>query len=143
YLKDVARVELGQFAYNINAKVNDDVAAMMGIMQTPGGNAVQTAEGIYEALERLKQSFPEDLDYIVGYETVSIVHESINSVLHTLIEAIILVTIVVFVFLQSWRATLIPILAIPVSIIGTFIFFSVLGFSVNVLTMFGFVLAIG
>ncbi|MFB5946670.1 efflux RND transporter permease subunit [Albibacterium profundi] len=143
YLKDVARVELGQFAYNISAKVNDDVAAMMGIMQTPGGNAVQTAEGIYEALERLKQSFPEDLDYIVGYETVSIVHESINSVLHTLIEAIILVTIVVFVFLQSWRATLIPILAIPVSIIGTFIFFSVLGFSVNVLTMFGFVLAIG
>jgi HAE1 family hydrophobic/amphiphilic exporter-1 len=143
YLKDVARVELGQFDYNINAKVNGQSSAMMGIMQTPGGNAVQTAEGIYETLDRLKASFPEDMDYVVAYETVSVVKESINSVLMTLIEAILLVTIVVFVFLQSWRATLIPVLAIPVSIIGTFIFFTMMGFSINVLTMFGFVLAIG
>src|SRR5690606_146611 len=119
YLKDIARVELGQFAYNISAKVNGDIASMMGIMQTPGGNAVETAEGIYEALDRLKASFPADLDYVIGYETVSIVKESINSVLLTLIEAILLVTIVVFIFLQNWRATLIPVLAIPVSIIGT------------------------
>lgn len=143
YLKDVARVELGSFAYNISAKVNDDAASMMGIMQTPGGNAVQTAEGIYAALDELKKGFPEDMDYVIGYETVSIVNESIGSVVTTLIEAIILVTLVVFIFLQSWRATLIPVLAIPVSIIGTFIFFTLLGFSVNVLTMFGFVLAIG
>lgn len=143
YLRDIARVELGQFAYNITAKVNGDTAAMMGIMQTPGGNAVQTAEGIYDALDKLKASFPADMDYVVGYETVSIVKESINSVLWTLIEAILLVTVVVFVFLQSWRATLIPVLAIPVSIIGTFIFFTLMGFSINVLTMFGFVLAIG
>ena len=143
YLKDVARVELGQFAYNISSKINGDPASMMGIMQTPGGNAVQTADGIYKALDDLKQSFPPDMDYVIGYETVSIVNASISSVVHTLIEAILLVTIVVFVFLQSWRATLIPVLAIPVSIIGTFIFFTLLGFSVNVLTMFGFVLAIG
>jgi HAE1 family hydrophobic/amphiphilic exporter-1 len=143
YLKDIARVELGSFAYNINAKVNDDPASMMGVMQTPGGNAVQTAEGINKALDRLKAGFPNDMDYIIGYETVSIVKASINSVIITLIEAILLVTLVVFIFLQSWRATLIPVLAIPVSIIGTFIFFNLLGFSINVLTMFGFVLAIG
>lgn len=143
YVKDIARVELGSFAYNITSKVNGKAASMMGIMQTPGGNAVQTADGIYKALDRLKKSFPDDLDYVIGYETVSIVNASINSVVMTLIEAIILVTLVVFLFLQSWRATLIPVLAIPVSIIGTFIFFTVLGFSVNVLTMFGFVLAIG
>jgi HAE1 family hydrophobic/amphiphilic exporter-1 len=143
YLKDIARVELGEFAYSINAKINGKAAAMMGVYQTPGGNAVQTYDGIMEMLDGLKKSFPEDLDYTIGYETVSIVNVSINSVVHTLIEALILVTIVVFLFLQSWRATLIPVLAIPVSIIGTFIFFTLLGFSVNVLTMFGFVLAIG
>lgn len=143
YLKDVARVELGEFAYNITSKVNGKTSSMMGIYQTPGGNAVQTADGINKALEQLKSSFPDDLDYVIGYETVSIVKASINSVVMTLIEAILLVTLVVFLFLQSWRATLIPVLAIPVSIVGTFIFFNLLGFSINVLTMFGFVLAIG
>ncbi|TCK80667.1 efflux RND transporter permease subunit [Albibacterium bauzanense] len=143
YLKDIARVELGQFAYNIAAKVNGKTSAMMGIYQTPGGNAVETADGIYKALDELKASFPNDIDYVIGYETVSVVNASINSVVKTLIEAILLVTLVVFIFLQSWRATLIPVLAIPVSIIGTFIFFTLLGFSINVLTMFGFVLAIG
>ena len=143
YLDDIARVELGEFAYGIGSRINGDISAMMGINQTPGGNAVQTAEGITEALENLKRSFPTDLDYVIGYETVSIVNVSINSVVHTLIEALILVTLVVFIFLQSWRATLIPVLAIPVSIIGTFIFFTTMGFSINVLTMFGFVLAIG
>ncbi|TCC96597.1 efflux RND transporter permease subunit [Pedobacter hiemivivus] len=143
YLKDVARIELGEFAYSINAQINGKSAAMMGVNQTPGGNAVQTYEGIIKTLDKLKQSFPEDLDYTIGYETVSIVNLSIDGVVKTLIEALILVTIVVFLFLQSWRATLIPVLAIPVSIIGTFIFFNLLGFSVNVLTMFGFVLAIG
>ena len=143
YLKDVARVELGEFAYSTTSKVNGKVASMMAVNQTPGGNAVQTADGIEQALEELKKSFPNDVDYIIPYETVSIVKVSISEVIHTLVEALILVTIVVFFFLQSWRATLIPVLAIPVSIIGTFIFFTFFGFSINVLTMFGFVLAIG
>jgi HAE1 family hydrophobic/amphiphilic exporter-1 len=143
YLRDVARVELGEFSYAINAKINGEVASMMAINQTPGGNAVETADGIQKALDELKASFPKDLDYKISYETISIVKVSISEVIHTLVEALILVTIVVFFFLQSWRATLIPVLAIPVSIIGTFILFTVLGFSINVLTMFGFVLAIG
>ncbi|EOR92733.1 RND efflux system, inner membrane transporter CmeB [Arcticibacter svalbardensis MN12-7] len=143
YLKDVARVELGEFSYAINAKVNGKAASMMAINQMPGGNAVQTAEGIYKTLEELKRSFPSDMDYTIGYETVSVINVSIEAVIHTLIEALVLVTLVVFLFLQSWRATLIPVLAIPVSIIGTFIFFTLLGFSINTLTMLAFVLAIG
>lgn len=143
YLKDVARVELGEFAYSTKSKLNGVTSAMIGINQTPGGNAVETYDGVVKALEELKKTFPADLDYTIAYETVSIVHVSIDSVLHTLIEALILVTVVVFLFLQNWRATLIPVLAIPVSIVGTFIFFSFLGFTVNILTMFGFVLAIG
>jgi HAE1 family hydrophobic/amphiphilic exporter-1 len=143
YLKDVARVALGEFSYATRSKVNGKVASLMAINQTPGGNAVETAAGIDKTMAELKKAFPKDLDFTVGYETVSIVKVSINEVIHTLVEALILVTIVVFFFLQSWRATLIPVLAIPVSIIGTFIFFTLLGFSINVLTMFGFVLAIG
>ncbi|SEA59472.1 efflux RND transporter permease subunit [Pedobacter hartonius] len=143
YLKDVARVELGEFAYPTTSKVNGKVASLLAINQTPGGNAVETADGIEKTMAELKKNFPKDLDFVVGYETVSIVKVSISEVVHTLVEALILVTIVVFFFLQSWRATLIPVLAIPVSIIGTFIFFTLLGFSINVLTMFGFVLAIG
>ncbi len=142
-LKDVARVELGQFNYGITTKVNGQVTSGMMISQTPGGNAVETAEGIYAALEQLKKSFPKGVDYVVAYETVSVVNASISSVIHTLIEALILVTLVVFFFLQSWRATLIPLLAIPVSIVGTFIFFTLFGFSINNLTMLAFVLAIG
>src|SRR5699024_10327135 len=94
-------------------------------------------------LDELKKSFPKDVDYVISYETVSVVHASINAVIYTLLEAMLLVTIVVFFFLQSWRATLIPILAIPVSIVGTFIFFNLFGFSINNLTMLAFVLAIG
>ncbi|MBE8720954.1 efflux RND transporter permease subunit [Sphingobacterium pedocola] len=142
-LKDVARVELGQFSYGTSTKVNGMTSTGMMINQTPGGNAVQTAEGIYATLDKLQESFPQDVEYVVGYETVSVVNASIESVIHTLIEALILVTIVVFFFLQSWRATLIPVLAIPVSIVGTFIFFTLFGFSINNLTMLAFVLAIG
>ena len=142
-LKDVSRVELGQFNYGITTKVNGEVTSGMMISQTPGGNAVETADGIYETLKELKKSFPTGVDYVVPYETVSVVNASISSVITTLIEALILVTIVVFFFLQSWRATLIPLLAIPVSIIGTFIFFTLFGFSINNLTMLAFVLAIG
>ncbi len=143
YLKDVARVELGEFAYAISTKLNGLTASGMMVNQMPGGNAVATAEGIYAALEQLKADFPSDMDYVINYETVSVIQESISNVLHTLVEALILVTLVVFIFLQSWRATLIPVLAIPVSIIGTFIFFNLFGFSINNLTMLAFVLAIG
>ena len=142
-LKDVARVELGQFNYTTMTQVNGKTSTGMMINQTPGGNAVETAEGIYKALEELKKSFPNDVDYVVSYETVSVVHASINAVISTLVEAMLLVTLVVFFFLQSWRATLIPLLAIPISIIGTFIFFNLFGFSINNLTMLAFVLAIG
>ncbi|MCL7989098.1 multidrug efflux RND transporter permease subunit [Sphingobacterium sp. lm-10] len=142
-LKDIARVELGQFMYTTSTKVNGVISTGMMVNQMPGSNAVETAEGIYSTLAQLKKSFPNDVDYMVSYETVSVVHASIDSVLHTLIEALILVTVVVFFFLQSWRATLIPVIAIPVSIIGTFIFFNLFGFSINNLTMLAFVLAIG
>lgn len=143
YLKDVARVELGQFSYGTTNTVNGMVSSGMMINQTPGGNAIQTANGIYDALEELKMTFPNDVDYIVSYETVTVIQASITAVIWTLLEAVLLVTLVVFIFLQSWRATLIPILAIPVSVIGTFILFQLFGFSINNLTMLAFVLAIG
>ncbi len=143
YLKDVARVELGQFSYGRQSIINQKDATILLVYQAPGSNAIDTAEGIYEAMDELKTAFPADMDYIVPFEAVSVVQVSINEVLTTFAEALLLVIIVVFLFLQSWRATLVPILAIPVSIIGTFIFFVPLGFTINTLTMFGFVLAIG
>ncbi|RNI21902.1 efflux RND transporter permease subunit [Rufibacter latericius] len=143
YLKDVARIEFGQFDYGRQATINSNPSGIMLIYQAPGSNAVETAEGIYAALAEIKKNFPADVDYIVSFESVSVVEVSINEVVHTLLEALVLVIIVVFLFLQSWRATLVPILAIPVSIIGTFIFFIPLGFTINTLTLFGFVLAIG
>ena len=143
YLRDVARIEFGRFDYGRAASINGKPSAILLMYQAPGSNALETAEGVYAALDELKASFPADVDYVVSFETVSVVQVSINEVVHTLIEALILVIIVVFLFLQSWRATLVPILAIPVSIIGTFIFFIPLGFTINTLTLFGFVLAIG
>lgn len=144
YLKDVARVELGKFDYGINAFVDGGKpAAFLLIYQAPGANALDTYKGIQKALDNLRPTFPKDIDYNVPLETVSVVEESISEVLQTLVEALILVVLVVFLFLQSWRATFIPLLAIPVSLIGTFIFFGPLGFTINTLTLFAFVLAIG
>lgn len=143
YLRDVARIEFGQFDYGRSATINGEPSAILLLYQAPGSNALETAEGVYAALEVMKESFPADVDYIVSFETVSVVQVSINEVVQTLLEALVLVILVVFLFLQSWRATLVPILAIPVSIIGTFIFFIPLGFTINTLTLFGFVLAIG
>jgi len=143
YLKDVARVELGKFNYSSNSFVDGKRASYLLIYQSPGSNALDTAEGVYAAMNELKKTFPADVDYMVPFEAVSVVQVSIKEVVKTLVEALILVVLVVFLFLQSWRATLIPILAIPVSIIGTFIFFIPLGFTINTLTLFGFVLAIG
>jgi HAE1 family hydrophobic/amphiphilic exporter-1 len=115
----------------------------MLIYQTPGSNALDVAEGIYKAMDQLSKSFPSDVAYKVPFESVTVVRESISEVVKTLLEALALVVLVVFIFLQDWRSTIIPILAIPVSIIGTFIFFIPLGFTINKLTLFGFVLAIG
>ncbi|TZF82705.1 multidrug efflux RND transporter permease subunit [Pedobacter sp. BS3] len=143
YLKDVARVELGQFSYGRSSTINGNPTTILLVNQSPGSNAIETADGVYKTMSDLRKSFPKDIDYKVAFETVSVVQVSIKEVIHTLVEALILVTIVVFLFLQSWRATLIPILAIPVSIIGTFILFIPLGFTINTLTLFGFVLAIG
>jgi hydrophobic/amphiphilic exporter-1 (mainly G- bacteria), HAE1 family len=143
YLKDVARVELGKFSYAANSYVDGRRASYLLIYQAPGSNALATAEGIYAKLDQLKKSFPTDIDYSVPFESVTVVKVSMHEVVITLLEALGLVAIVVFLFLQNWRATLIPILAIPVSIVGTFIFFIPLGFTINTLTMFGFVLAIG
>src|SRR5664279_4635183 len=143
YLKDVARTQLGKFAYSSNSFVDGKRASYLLVYQAPGSNALQTADGIYKAMDELKKSFPKDVDYVVPFESVSVVRVSINEVLKTLLIALGLVTLVVFLFLQNWRSTLIPVLAIPVSIIGTFSFFILLGFTINTLTMFGFVLAIG
>ncbi|SHK77245.1 hydrophobic/amphiphilic exporter-1, HAE1 family [Chitinophaga jiangningensis] len=143
YLKDVARVQLGKFNYAGNNFVDGRRAAYLLVYQAPGSNAIETAANVTAAMEDLKKAFPNDVDYVVPFESVSVVKVSIEEVVHTLVEALILVVIVVFLFLQSWRATIIPILAIPVSIIATFIFFIPLGFTINTLTLFGFVLAIG
>ncbi|HEY4150494.1 MAG TPA: efflux RND transporter permease subunit, partial [Chitinophagaceae bacterium] len=143
YLKDVARVELGKFTFSSNSFVDGNRASYLLIYQAPGSNALKTANGIYAELEKLKQFFPADVAYKVPFESVTVVKVSMADVVNTLLKTLGLVAIVVFVFLQNWRSTIIPILAIPVSIFGTFCFFIPLGFTINTLTMFGFVLAIG
>jgi len=143
YLKDIARVELGKFDYGTNAYVNGKPAAFVLIYQAPGANALETFAGLNKALAELKKSFPKDIDYLMPLETVTVVKVSMEEVLSTLAEALLLVVLVVFLFLQNWRATLIPVLAIPVSLIGTFILFIPFGFTINTLTLFAFVLAIG
>lgn len=143
YLKDVARVQLGKFSYSSNSFVDKKRASYLLIFQQPGSNALDVAKGITDQMEELKKSFPKDIDYVVPFESVTVVRVSIEEVVKTLVIALLLVTIVVYLFLQNVRATLIPVLAIPVSIIGTFAFFIPLGFTINTLTMFGFVLAIG
>ncbi len=143
HLKDVARVELGKFTFSSNSFVDGKRASILFIYQTPGSNALQTANNVYATLEELKKSFPADVDYAVPFESITIIKVSMQEVMETLLKALGLVAIVVFLFLQNFRSTLIPILAIPVSILGTFCFFIPLGFTINTLTMFGFVLAIG
>jgi HAE1 family hydrophobic/amphiphilic exporter-1 len=143
YLKDVARVQLGKVSYASNSFVDGKRASYLLVYQAPGSNALTTAEGVYKAMTAMKKTFPADIDYSVPFESVTVVKVSISDVVDTLLIALLLVTIVVFIFLQNWRSTLIPVLAIPVAIVGTFIFFIPLGFTINTLTMFGFVLAIG
>jgi HAE1 family hydrophobic/amphiphilic exporter-1 len=143
YLKDIARVELSRFNASNNAFVNGKRAAYMLIYQAPNANALETNENVLRTLEELKKSFPKDVDYAIPVETTQVVKVSVNEVMKTLVEALILVTLVVFLFLQNWRATLIPVLAIPVSLIGTFIFFIPFDFTINTLTLFAFILAVG
>ncbi|HEY5369446.1 MAG TPA: efflux RND transporter permease subunit [Hanamia sp.] len=143
YLKDVARVELGKFTFSSNSFVDGHRASYLQIYQAPGSNALETAKGIYAELAKLKLTFPEDVAYSVPFESVTVVKVSMQDVVITLLKTLSLVALVVFLFLQNWRSTLIPVLAIPVSIFGTFCFFIPLGFTINTLTMFGFVLAIG
>jgi HAE1 family hydrophobic/amphiphilic exporter-1 len=143
YLKDVARVELGKFNYANNSYVDGKHASYLLVYQAPGSNALTTAQNVYDTMDALKKQFPADVNYVVPFESITVVKVSVSEVVETLLIALALVIVVVFLFLQSWRATLIPVLAIPVSIIGTFIFFFPLGFTINTLTLFGFVLAIG
>ena len=143
YLKDVARVELGKFTYSSNSFVDGKRASILMIFQSPGSNALQTANNVYAALAKMKKSFPADVDYKVPFESITIIKVSMIEVVGTLLKALALVGLVVLLFLQNLRSTIIPILAIPVSILGTFCFFLPLGFTINTLTMFGFVLAIG
>ncbi|QWF72081.1 efflux RND transporter permease subunit [Methylomonas paludis] len=142
-LKDVGRIELGAQSYDIKGRLNGKPAALVALYQLPGSNAIEAAEGAKQAMADLKSRFPEDLDYVVALDTTLAVTEGIDEITHTLFEALVLVILVVFIFLQGWRPTLIPLLAIPVSLIGTFMLFPLLGFSINTLSLFGLVLAIG
>jgi hydrophobic/amphiphilic exporter-1 (mainly G- bacteria), HAE1 family len=142
-LKDVARLDLGAQTYNLVGRYSGKPAAVVAVYQLPGSNAVQAAAGVRKLMAEVKQRFPQDLEYDIALDTTLAVTEGISEIKHTLFEAIILVILVVYIFLQGWRATLIPLLAVPVSLIGTFVVFPALGFSINTLSLFGLVLAIG
>ena len=142
-VKDVARIELGAQTYNIEGRLNGKPCALIALYQMPGSNALEAANGAKKLMEELKKRFPPDLDYVVALDTTLAVTEGMQEIKQTFIEALLLVVLVVFIFLQGWRATLIPLLAVPVSLIGTFAVFPMLGFSINTLSLFGLVLAIG
>jgi HAE1 family hydrophobic/amphiphilic exporter-1 len=142
-VKDVARVELGAETYNVRGRVNGEPAAVIPVYQLPGSNALDAAQNVRNTMTRLKRSFPDDVDYLVSIDTTLPVKEGISEIVITLLEALLLVALVTYLFLQDWRATLIPLLAVPVSLVGTFMLFPVFGFSINTLSLFGLVLAIG
>jgi HAE1 family hydrophobic/amphiphilic exporter-1 len=142
-IKDVGRVELGALTYDLRARLNRSPAGAIGIYLAPGANAIETATNVKKILAQAKDRFPPDMDYDITLDSTLPIKASMDEIVHTLFEAVILVLIVVYVFLQSFRATIIPMCTVPVSLLGAFIMFPVLGFSVNVLTMFGLVLAIG
>jgi multidrug efflux pump len=142
-VKDIGRAELGAKDYSIRSKYNGKTATLIAVYQQPGANALQVAKDVRAALTEMKKTFPAGVDYDIALDTTEFVQESINEVIHTFIEAVVLVVLVVFIFLQSFRATIVPILAVPVSIIGAFIGLTAMGFSINMLTLFGMILAIG
>ena len=142
-LRDVARVELGSQQYDQSCTLDGKPSVALSIYQLPGSNALDTADGVYAKMKELKTRFPEGLDYKIVYDTTPFIRESVDEVFYTLRDAVILVAIVVLVFLQDWRAMILPMIDVPVSLIGTFAVMAVLGFSLNNLTLFGLVLAIG
>jgi hydrophobe/amphiphile efflux-1 (HAE1) family protein len=142
-LQDVARTELGAADYSLRSLLNNRAAVALPIFQLPGSNAIELSDNVRKAMTELKKNFPEGLDYSVVYDPTVFVRHSIEAVVHTLFEALILVVIVVIVFLQTWRASIIPLAAVPVSLVGTFAVMLALGFSINALSLFGLVLAIG
>src|SRR5713226_5175507 len=142
-IKDVARVELGAQEYTIVRHLNGKPSAIFAVYQLPGSNAVQAAAGVKKLLAEQKQRLPQGIDYTIALDTTRAVSEGIKEIVETLLIAILLVILVVYIFLQGWRATLIPLLAVPVSLVGTFVLFPVFGFSINTLSLFGLVLAIG
>src|SRR3954447_24369990 len=142
-VKDIARIDLGAQTYNIKGRLNGQPAAILAVYQLPGTNAVQAAQGVRKLLAEAKQRFPADMDFVVSLDQTLSVTEGLNDIVKTLFEALALVVIVVFIFLQGWCATLIPLCAVPVSLLGTFVVFPLFGFSINTLSLFGLVLAIG
>src|SRR5271165_3253482 len=142
-VRDVARIELGSQDYSVAGRYNGKPSAVIATYQLPGSNAVEAAAGVNQLMQKLKQRFPEDLDYVVALDTTRAVTQGMKEIVVTLLIALALVILVVYLFLQGWRATLIPLLAVPVSLIGTFVLFPVFGFSINTLSLFGLVLAIG
>src|ERR1051325_9270876 len=142
-LKDIARIELGAQNYQQIARVNGQPGCIVAIFQAPGSNALAVADGVKKTIAELKNRFPADLDYVLTLDTTHPVTAGLHDIVKTLLIAMVLVLLVVFLFLQNWRATLIPMIAVPVSLIGTFAFFPLLGFSINTLSLFGLVLAIG
>jgi multidrug efflux pump len=142
-LKDIARVELGASSYALRSLLNNKTAVAIPIFQLPGANAIQLSKDVRKTMEQLKQNFPDGIDYSVVYDPTVFVRHSIEAVVHTLAEALLLVVIVVLLFLQTWRASVIPLAAVPVSLVGTFAVMLALGFSINALSLFGLVLAIG
>ncbi|MGA8504525.1 MAG: efflux RND transporter permease subunit [Candidatus Sulfotelmatobacter sp.] len=142
-VRDVARVELGTQDYSLIGRLNGKPSAIIAVYQLPGTNAVQTVAGVRKLMAKMKQRFPQDIGYVVSLDQTLPVTEGMKEILETLVIAIVLVILVVYLFLQDWRATLIPMLAVPVSLVGTFVIFPLFGFSINTLSMFGLVLAIG
>ncbi|MEY3882547.1 MAG: hypothetical protein RIQ94_3343, partial [Pseudomonadota bacterium] len=142
-IKDVGRIELGAQNYSVSSRLNGQPTALIALYQLPGSNALDAANGAKALMAEQKKSFPADLDYAVALDTTLAVTAGIDDIVQTLFEALVLVIIVVYLFLQSWRATLIPLLAVPVALIGTFAFFPLFGFSINTLSLFGLVLAVG
>jgi hydrophobic/amphiphilic exporter-1 (mainly G- bacteria), HAE1 family len=142
-VKDIARIDLGAQTYNVKSRLNGQPSAILALYQLPGSNAVKAAQAVRKLMTEAKQRFPADIDYAVSLDQTLSVTEGMHEILKTLFEALALVVLVVFIFLQGWRATLIPLCAVPVSLVGTFLLFPLFGFSINTLSLFGLVLAIG
>jgi len=142
-LKDVARIELGSTSYALRSLLDNHDAVGIGVFQAPGSNTIAVSNNVRAEMEAIKKDFPEDIDYTIVYDPTTFVRESIHAVIHTLLEAIALVVLVVILFLQTWRASIIPLLAVPVSVVGTFALMHLFGFSINALSLFGLVLSIG